>query len=93
MNMHANEPGLIEVELTVAAFAMCAWAAGGPLVAAITAILVLVAISRGRQRRRTGSHAANDNVPMRNVLAMNQAEVLTARARNDNQFEDRATAA
>lgn len=93
MNMHANEPGLIEVGLTVAAFAMCAWAAGGPLVATITTILVLVAISRGRQRRRTDSHAANDNVPMRNVLAMNQAEVLAARARNDNQFEDRAAAA
>jgi hypothetical protein len=93
MNMHANEPGLVEVGLTVAAFAICAWAAGGPLVAAITAVLVLVAISRGRQRRRAGSHAANDNVPLRNVLAMNQREVPASRARNDNRFDDRAAAA
>jgi hypothetical protein len=66
MNIHANEPGPVEVGLTVAAFAMCAWAAGGPLAATITAALVLVAISRGRQRRRAGSHTANDNVPLRN---------------------------
>lgn len=92
MYMHANEPGLVEVGLTVAAFAMCAWAAGGPLVAAITAVLVLVAISCGR-RRRAGSHAVDDNVPLRNVLAMNQPEVSAARARNGHRFEDRAAAA
>jgi hypothetical protein len=93
MHMNSNEPGLVEVGLTAAAFAICAWAAGGPLVAAITAVLVLVAISRGRRRRRAGLRAANDNVPLRNALAMNQREVPASRARNNNHFEDREAAA
>jgi len=62
MYMHANEPGLVEVGLTVAAFAGCAWAAAGPPAGAATAILVLAAIYSGRPRRRAEPHSVNDNV-------------------------------
>lgn len=93
MYTHANVLARVEVGLTVAAFAMCAWAAGGHLAAAITAVLVLVAISRGRQIHGAGSHAVNDIAPLRNVLAMDRREVSAARARNDHRLEDRAAAA
>jgi len=91
MDMNANEPGLIEVGLTVAAFAMCAGAAGGPVAAAITAVLVLVAISRGRHRAEPC--AANDNVTPKKGQAINQPDRSATGAASDDRLEDWAAAA
>jgi hypothetical protein len=92
MDMHRDEPGFVEIGLTVAAFSICAWAAGGPLIAAITAVLVLAATSRGRPRPSADSYAANDNATLRHVHAMNQPETFDASARSGDGFEGRAAA-
>lgn len=61
MYVYQNVPAFLEVGLTMAAFAACAWAAGGPLAGAVTAVLVLVAIHRGGQGRRAARRPANDS--------------------------------
>ena len=43
MHTNRNDAGLVEVAMTVAAFALCAWAAAGPLAAAVTTAMVLAA--------------------------------------------------